>query len=180
MNARVATRPVDVEALVRRDFDALVRYARRFCRSHDDAEDACQRAVELLVRHDGRIEEEWALAWLRTVAKHEAFAIGRARRRIEPVEVEVLDRVQRPDAANVEDLCERIDLRERARRELPRLKPQERRALGLLAAGHSYREICAITGWSYTKVNRCIREGRAALRSADARDHAEAAPARAA
>ena len=117
------------------------------------------------MRHGGRIEQEWALAWLRTVAKHEAFAIGRARRRVEPVEEELLDRVHPADAATVEDLCERIDLRERARRELPRLKPQERRALGLLAAGHSYREICQLTGWTYTKVNRCIREGRAALRS---------------
>ncbi len=180
MTARVAAHPVDIEALVRRELEPRVRYTRRFCRSHDEAEDACQRAVELLVRHDRRIAEEWALAWLRTVAKHEAFAIARARRRAEPVEAELLDRVQRHDGANVEDLCERIDLRERARRALPRLKPQERRALGLLAAGHSYREICAITGWTYTKVNRCIREGRAALRSADARDHAEAAPARAA
>jgi len=87
-------------------------------------------------------------------------------RRVEPVE-DVLDRVRPADAATVEDLCERIDLRERARRALPRLKPQERRALGLLAAGHSYREICAITGWTYSKVNRCIREGRAALRTGE-------------
>ena len=179
MNALAATDPVDVEALVRRELDGLVRYARRFSHSHDDAEDACQRAVELLVRHDGRIEEEWALAWLRTVAKHEAFRIGRARRRIEPVEEDVVDRVHPGDPADVDELCERIDQRERARRELPRLKPQERRALGLLAAGHSYREICAITGWTYTKVNRSIREGRAALRSAE-RDSAEPAFASAA
>ncbi|MEJ7825312.1 MAG: zf-HC2 domain-containing protein, partial [Solirubrobacteraceae bacterium] len=26
--------------------------------------------------------------------------------------------------------------------------------------GHSYNEIAAITGWSYTKVNRCLTEGR--------------------
>jgi hypothetical protein len=32
------------------------------------------------------------------------------------------------------------------------LKPQERRALGLQAAGCSYAEIEAITGWTYTKV----------------------------
>ncbi len=176
MNALAATDPVDVEALVRRELDGLVRYARRFSYSRDDAEEACQRAVELLVRHNRRIEE-WALAWLRTLAKYEAFAIGRARRRIEPVEEEVLDRVRAAEAATVDDFCERIDLRERARRELPRLKPRERRALGLLAAGHSYLEICQLTGWTYAKVNRCIREGRAALRSADARDHGEAAAA---
>ena len=65
-------------------------------------------------------------------------------------------------------MCERIDERRRAERELPRLKPQERRALGLLAAGHSYKEICAITGWTYTKVNRCVTEGRRRLRDMEA------------
>jgi hypothetical protein len=43
---------------------------------------------------------------------------------------------------------------------LQRLKPQELRALWLKAQGHSYNDIGAITGWSYTKVNRCLTEGR--------------------
>ena len=47
---------------------------------------------------------------------------------------------------------------------LAALKPQERRAIALQAAGCSYAEIQAITGWTYTKVNRCIAEGREALR----------------
>ena len=37
-----------------------------------------------------------------------------------------------------------------------KLKPGERLALGLLAAGYSYKEICAHTEWTYTKVNRLI------------------------
>jgi hypothetical protein len=40
------------------------------------------------------------------------------------------------------------------------LKPQEVRALWLKALGHSYEQICEVTGWSYTKVNRCLAEGR--------------------
>ena len=43
---------------------------------------------------------------------------------------------------------------------LKRLKPHELRALWLRAQGHSYSDIGAITGWSYTKVNRCLSEGR--------------------
>jgi len=43
---------------------------------------------------------------------------------------------------------------------LKRLKPQELRALWLRAQGHSYSEIGAMTGWSYTKINRCVTEGR--------------------
>ena len=33
----------------------------------------------------------------------------------------------------------------------------------LKAEGFSYREICAMTGWSYTKVNRLLTEGRRAF-----------------
>jgi len=44
------------------------------------------------------------------------------------------------------------------------LKPDERRALLLLALGYSYKEIATRNGWTFTKVNRCIAEGRAALR----------------
>jgi DNA-directed RNA polymerase specialized sigma24 family protein len=33
-----------------------------------------------------------------------------------------------------------------------------------LALGYSYREIAERQGWTYTKVNRCVAEGRAALR----------------
>jgi Putative zinc-finger len=34
------------------------------------------------------------------------------------------------------------------------------RALWLKALGHSYEQICEATGWTYTKVNRCLAEGR--------------------
>ena len=150
-----ATKRVDVEALVQQERAALLRFARRLSHSREDAEDACQRAFEILMRHGERVEREWAAPWLRTVVRHEAMAIRRTRRRQVPVEEEVLDRIDPADGASVEDLCERIDERRRAERDLPRLKPQERRALGLLAAGHSYKEICAITGWTYTKRNGC-------------------------
>ena len=50
------------------------------------------------------------------------------------------------------------------RSRLAKLKPQERQALGLFALGYSYGEICDLTGWTHTKVNRCLAEGRAALR----------------
>jgi DNA-directed RNA polymerase specialized sigma24 family protein len=30
--------------------------------------------------------------------------------------------------------------------------------------GYSYREITEMTGWTFTKVNRCSAEGRARLR----------------
>jgi len=169
-----AIRGIDVDALVQEENAALLRFARRLTYSREDAEDACQRTFEILVRHQGRVEREWAAPWLRTVVRHEAMAIGSARGRQVPAERDVLDRIDPAAGECVEDLCERIDERRRAERDLPRLKPHERRALGLLAAGYSYKEICALTGWSYTKVNRCVREGRAALRASE-RAHREAA-----
>jgi DNA-directed RNA polymerase specialized sigma24 family protein len=63
-----------------------------------------------------------------------------------------------------EELLEATETTEHARTLIKRLKPNERRALTLLALGYSYREICELTGWTYTKVNRCIAEGRARMR----------------
>src|SRR5918911_671438 len=54
--------------------------------------------------------------------------------------------------------------RERVRRSaeaLRRLKPDEAKALMLKAQGLSYAEIGESLEWTYTKVNRCITEGRA-------------------
>ena len=45
------------------------------------------------------------------------------------------------------------------------LKRDEARALVLQAAGRTYAEIEAETGWSHTKVNRALTEGRAAFRA---------------
>jgi RNA polymerase sigma factor (sigma-70 family) len=44
------------------------------------------------------------------------------------------------------------------------LKPDQRRALTLLALGYSYAEIAERSGWTRTKVNRSLTEGRARLR----------------
>jgi hypothetical protein len=46
---------------------------------------------------------------------------------------------------------------------MKRLKPQEVRCLLLKAEGYTYKEICELTGWTYTKVNRCLTEGRRAF-----------------
>jgi hypothetical protein len=62
---------------------------------------------------------------------------------------------------------ERVADRERAHRSLAALaslKPAQTRTLVLQAAGRSYRDIEAETGWTTTKVNRALTEGRAALR----------------
>jgi hypothetical protein len=57
----------------------------------------------------------------------------------------------------------------RSREALQALKPQELRALSLLAEGYSYVEIGEITGYSRTKINRCLAEGRERFRNIVAR-----------
>ena len=53
----------------------------------------------------------------------------------------------------------------RSREALQTLKPAELRALTLLAEGYSYAEIGEITGFTQTKVNRCLAEGRERFRT---------------
>jgi DNA-directed RNA polymerase specialized sigma24 family protein len=66
--------------------------------------------------------------------------------------------------AGVEEAVERAEHVLEAHERLSALKPAERLALGLFAAGLSYKEIGEMNHWTYTKTNRCISEGRARLR----------------
>jgi hypothetical protein len=65
--------------------------------------------------------------------------------------------------ASVEERSERFEELSRAAEALKRLKPQEVTALVLKAQGLSYQEIAERQSWTYTKVNRCITEGRRAF-----------------
>jgi hypothetical protein len=62
------------------------------------------------------------------------------------------------------EMAERHERIERSREALTTLKSPELRALTLLAEGYSYREIGEITGFSATKVNRSVAEGRERFR----------------
>jgi len=144
---------------------ALFRLARRHSLCAADADDAVQRAFEILLRRAGRIQPGTALSWLRTVVKHEAMAIRSARLRlVASVEVDL----DAHEALHLPAPDERAAAREHVARSLAALaalKPAESRALVLQAAGRSYAEIEAETGWSHTKVNRALTEGRAAFRA---------------
>jgi RNA polymerase sigma factor (sigma-70 family) len=150
-----------VEAMVERHGAAVLRVANQFSLCHDDALDAYQRAFEIYLRKLDTVDPATEGAWLRVVVKHEAMAIRRGR----------LDSVDRDDVdldssvhsglREVDDEVaggERID---RSVEALRALKPDEARALLLKAEGLSYQEIGKHFGWTYTKVNRSITEGRA-------------------
>jgi hypothetical protein len=61
------------------------------------------------------------------------------------------------------DQAERYERLRQGAEAMRQLKPQEIRAVPLRAEGYSYAKICETTGWSYTKVNRALTEGRQAL-----------------
>ena len=138
-----------------------MRVAQHWSLCRDDALDAYQRALEIYVRRIDSLDPATEIAWMRVVVKHEALAVRRQRAEALPVaEVDVdghAAEAQRP----VDDL---LAGRERVRRSaeaLRRIKPDEAKALVLKAQGLSYDEIAETLSWTYTKVNRCITEGRA-------------------
>jgi RNA polymerase sigma factor (sigma-70 family) len=139
---------------------SLLGTARRYSICADDAHDAYQRAVEIFLKRAHRLDRDGALPWLRTVVKHEALAVRAARQRLLGGGDVDLDARENREAATPEECAADADALTRSAEALQRLKPQEVRALLLKAQGHSYREIGEITGWSYTKVNRCLTEGR--------------------
>jgi RNA polymerase sigma factor (sigma-70 family) len=146
--------------LVGTQADSLLRVARRYSLCADDAHDAYQRGLEILMRHAARLDPERAAGWLHTVVKHEALAINRSRRRIVGFAEVDLDALESRTSASPEERALASDRVARSAEALHGLKPQEVRALWLKALGHSYEQICEVTGWTYTKVNRCLAEGR--------------------
>ena len=149
--------------LLARHGSAVLATARRYAATPEDAEDAYQRSLEILLTKAPTTREEELLRWLRTVVKHEAFALRRQRDRLTPVsgDGEPVERGTHPTATH--EQAERYERLRQSAEALRRLKPQEIRCLVLKARGLSYREICDATGFTYTKVNRCLTEGRQAL-----------------
>jgi RNA polymerase sigma factor (sigma-70 family) len=144
-------------ALVERHSVQLIATARRYSLSAEDAEDAYQRGLEILLQRAPSLHEHDLVPWLKTVVKHEAFAIRRQRQRAElGTDPEFVAGFVPPAHEQAERL-ERLRVGVEA---MSRLKPQEIRCLLLRADGYSYKQICDETGWTYTKVNRCISEGR--------------------
>jgi RNA polymerase sigma factor (sigma-70 family) len=147
--------------------------ARRYAASPEDAEDAYQRGLEILLTKAPTTSADDLVPWLKTVVKHEAYSLHRQRERAgQATAPEVLAGAAGPAGgggagasaggagASPHEQAERLERLRIGAEALGRLKPAEIRCMLLLAEGHSYRQICELTGFSYTKVNRCLTEGR--------------------
>jgi DNA-binding CsgD family transcriptional regulator len=105
------------------------------------------------------------------VTKHEALAVRQSREKLLSYQRSSEGAAEDPVAllpARGDGPDEQVERREdiaRSREALQALKPAELRALGLLAEGYSYAEIGEQTGYSQTKINRLLAEGRARFRA---------------
>lgn len=147
--------------LVQEHAAELLRFARRHSLCADDAHDAYQRAIEILVRRMRSDPPAEPLKWLRTVIRHEALDVRMQRERLvsrEEVDFDCHQDRQLDDPSERAAGFERLG---RVAEALQRLKPQEVTALVLRAEGLTYDEICTRTGWTYTKACRPVSSTRA-------------------
>jgi RNA polymerase sigma factor (sigma-70 family) len=171
-----ARKRVAVELYARNEA-ALRRTARRYSLCADDADDALQRGLEILLRKAPTDDPRELIKWTQTVVRHEALAIRRERERTLAGPAATKPEPGTEDwvallpttADGPPERAERREAVARSREALQSLKPAELRALTLLAEGYSYAEIGDITGYSQTKVNRCLAEGRERFRRLVAR-----------
>jgi len=143
--------------------ESLLRTARANSCSIEDAQDAYQRALEKFIVRAGRLTRDGAPGWLHVVVRNEAHAVRASRPNLAPTPNAELDRISAATVSTPEELALLAERTARAAEALSGLKADERRAIGLKAIGHSYEEIASHTGWTRTKVNRSLVEGRARL-----------------
>ncbi|MDX6653519.1 MAG: hypothetical protein QOH18_211 [Solirubrobacterales bacterium] len=170
--------PIDATARKRAAVETFARHeanlrrtAQRYSICADDADEALQRGLEILLHKAPTDDPRELIRWTQTVVKHEALAVRAERERIlagpaaaaEPDSEDWVAMLP-TEADGPAERAERHEAIERSREALATLKPQELRALTLLAEGYSYREISQITGYSATKVNRALAEGRERFR----------------
>ncbi len=150
----------------------LKRTARRYSLDADDAEDAYQRALEILLTKAPTTDPRELIRWTQTVTKHEAMAVRQSRERLLGYRGKSRDDGTDTDPVALipaggggpDEQVERREAIARSREALQALKPAELRALSLLAEGYSYAEIGELTGFSRTKINRVLAEGRERFR----------------
>jgi RNA polymerase sigma factor (sigma-70 family) len=153
----------------------LMAIARRNAPTEADAEEALQDTFANFIQSFDPYGEAHPIAWLTTALKrrcwrtretghldHRVFSLPDSHHEEPSGLIE-----RRPERS--EAIADRQAERDDARRRLARLKPDERSAIVHHAAGFDYAEIGRRLGWSHTKVNRSLYEGRIALRAEVAR-----------
>lgn len=163
------------EQLYRDHHRHLLHVAERNAANHADAEEAVQFAFLAFLQKFHPDSGAPPLAWVLLTLKRRCWQLRRRQPLDRRVGQEAAPGSGEPgfsieavvsEAPDSDEALERSEWLLDARQRLAQLKPAERRALVLIAAGYSYKEIGAALNWTYSKTNRCAAEGRAALRAA--------------
>lgn len=137
--------------------------AYRFSANREDAEDAYQRSLELLLTKSPTSDREQVLPWLRTVVRNEALQIAQSRQRREietsPERFESFESASR-DPESAAEAASEIEMGFEA---LGRLTQDQIKCLLAQAEGLDYEEIATRTGFTRRKVTRCLEHGREAF-----------------
>jgi RNA polymerase sigma factor (sigma-70 family) len=159
-----------------RELKGIARYHSPPAEVDDALQDACMSFLRKFDPDVG-LTEHYPLAWMITTVKRAGWArrralTGRWQHLLTEVDEDAEPAVDRiPDPGPDPDRIVAGDEEAWAVGEMmAQLKPQERQTISLKALGFSYTEIEEITGFSQTKINRCMVEGRARLRELAGRD----------
>lgn len=154
------------DELIRTYGSVIMSDARRYSACKADAEDAYQRALEILVTKAPTTDPEHLVPWIRTVVRREAVAIMRSRHRQSTVSLEhsteLFEQIASLDITP-EEYAEVSEELAAGAEALTRLTADQVSCLLAQAEGFSYDEISHATGFSSRKVTRCVYEGRKAF-----------------
>lgn len=164
-NAPSGSLRIDVDGLILRHGKQLLGIARRHSANAADADDAYQRALEILLTKAPCTDEDRIVAWLQTVVRNEALQINRSKKNLVDTAFDEISESWIADAPLPDELLVENEQLGQGREALSRINPDQARCLLLRADGLGYPDICRITGFSYAKVNRCLSEGRKAIRT---------------
>lgn len=160
--------------VLERSHPLLRHQAAKHAQLEADIEEALQSSYLLFIeRFNPRYRP---LPWLQTTIKREAWRIARRAWRRRELSITAVPRSDGRGTVDLSDgfldhdsdpaeTAEEHELHAGRRGALMELKPDERSALILLGLGYSYAEIGQLRGWTHTKVNRCLSEGRGSLRA---------------
>lgn len=158
----------DEALLFERLHPRLLRFLRRQIAASDALiDDAVSHAWVQLLRCQPHRESVYG--WLCKVAIHEAYRLSQRERRdirLDGFTAGADDETLEPATAlTLEETSEQRATAREALTVLAGLPIRQRRFLALKAGGHSYDEICAQTGASYTNVNKHLTRARDNIRA---------------
>ncbi|MBI5309843.1 MAG: sigma-70 family RNA polymerase sigma factor [Actinobacteria bacterium] len=143
----------------------ILRDALKYSATADDADDAYQRALEILLTKAPSADPAELIPWLRTVVRNEALDIARSRKRTASDPIESLEDEVESDSATPDELLVRGERTSTGAEALEHLTHDQVHCLLAYAQGHSYGEISELTGFTARKVTRCVTDGRRAFTS---------------